>query len=171
MHIKNQVVLNQKSLTELTLLLASRWSMKKIFLKGKGIDAILLIKKGDSSGLRRTYISRYHITFLRVVFPFLLLWENLTELYQLQGYSEVTCSTAAEAAESVWTQHLEAHSAFSRDCSARKTWTQQRALRISTLCCVCASKNRRTKFTLISLQLEFSWGFCSLAWLLEDRTK
>lgn len=40
MHIKSQVVFNQKPLTELILILASGWSMKKIFLKGKGIDSI-----------------------------------------------------------------------------------------------------------------------------------
>lgn len=40
MHIKNQAVLNQEPLTELTLILASEWCMKEIFSKGKGTDSI-----------------------------------------------------------------------------------------------------------------------------------
>lgn len=42
-----------------------------------------LIKKGHISDLMR--IHGYHITSLRIVFLFLLLCEDLTELYQLQG--------------------------------------------------------------------------------------
>lgn len=85
MHIKNQVVLNQKPLNELI----SGWIHSCIWMEYEenilksGRYWFHLIQKGDSADLMRIY--RYHITFLIVVFLFLFLWEGLTELYQLQG--------------------------------------------------------------------------------------